>query len=87
MDSETRHFLIRVLELLRSFESAANEDAHSRAALLHALRDTLPEANQAYAKHHEQIAKAFSGRQWTAEIDRIIDQLKGGQNDESNDES
>jgi hypothetical protein len=83
MDSETRQFFIRVLELLRGFEVAANEDAHSRAALLHALRDTLPEASQAYIKHHEQIAAAFSGRLRTAEIDRIIDQLKAIQKSES----
>jgi len=83
MDSETRHFLIRMLELLRSFELAANEDAHSRAALLHALQDTLPQANESYKKYHEQIAAAFSGRLRTAEIDRIIDQLKADQKNES----
>jgi hypothetical protein len=79
MDSETRQFFIRILELVRRFEVAANEDAHSRAALLHALRDVLPEANQAYTKHHGQIAKAFSGLQRTAEIDQIIGQLKANQ--------
>jgi hypothetical protein len=71
------------LELLRSFELAANEDAHSRAALLHALQDTLPQANESYKKYHEQIAAAFSGRLRTAEIDRIIDQLKADQKNES----
>jgi hypothetical protein len=77
MDSDTKEFLVGIMEYVRRLETSAVEEARRYDALAKTLEELIPGASSVYTRHYEQSAKTLPSGPALAAIEQTIQKLKG----------
>jgi hypothetical protein len=76
MDSDTKEYLVKIMESIRRQELSAVEEARRHDALMKTLEELIAGAGAAYTRHYERSAKTLTSGPALAAIDQIIQRLK-----------
>ena len=77
VESDTKEYLVIILNYVRRLEISATEDARRHDALMKTLEELIPGASVAYTRHYEKNAKTLLVGPVLDAINRTIGKLEG----------